>query len=177
MKKTLFLLSDDELLPLINVRPLSKLMDRSRTEGETVSTLRWWSVADSGAESFKEIHGQVENRRRKCFYFAMMIRCCWWMCVLQANWWTGKEPKEKMFLLCDDDLLLLTDLESFKYIDRQVDNRLRNCFYLMLMILLLLIDLRPSKTFSDRWRTEGENVFILWYWCLYYILVYLLKFM
>ena len=38
--KTLFLLSDDQLLPLMNVRPLSKLMDRSKTQGETVSTLR-----------------------------------------------------------------------------------------------------------------------------------------
>ena len=38
--KILFLLSDDELLLLINVHPLTKLMDRSRTEGENVSTLR-----------------------------------------------------------------------------------------------------------------------------------------
>ena len=38
--KILFLLSDDELLLLINVHPLTKLMDRSRTEGETVSTLQ-----------------------------------------------------------------------------------------------------------------------------------------
>ena len=30
----LFLLSDDQLLPLMDVRPLKKLMDRSRTEGE-----------------------------------------------------------------------------------------------------------------------------------------------
>ena len=29
--ETLFILSDDELLPLIDVRPLSKLMDWSRT--------------------------------------------------------------------------------------------------------------------------------------------------
>ena len=36
----LFLLSDHEVLPLIDVRPFRKLMDTSRTEGENVSTLR-----------------------------------------------------------------------------------------------------------------------------------------
>ena len=36
-----------------------------------------------------------------------MIGCCRQMEVLQTNGWTGPEPKEKMFLLCDDDLLLL----------------------------------------------------------------------
>ena len=38
--ETLFLLSDYELLSQIDVRPSNKLMDRSRTEGESVSTLR-----------------------------------------------------------------------------------------------------------------------------------------
>ena len=38
--ETLFLLSDDDLLPVINVCPLNKLMDSSRTKEETVSTLR-----------------------------------------------------------------------------------------------------------------------------------------
>ena len=38
--ETLFLLSDHELLLLINVRPFRKLMDRSRTEEGNVSTLR-----------------------------------------------------------------------------------------------------------------------------------------
>ena len=38
--QTLFLLSDDQLLPLMNVRPLSKLMQISKTQGETVSSLR-----------------------------------------------------------------------------------------------------------------------------------------
>ena len=38
--KTLFVLSDDDLLLLMNVSPLSKLMDRSRTEGESISTFR-----------------------------------------------------------------------------------------------------------------------------------------
>ena len=38
--ETLFLLSDDQLLPLMNVRPLSKLMQRSKTQGENVYTLR-----------------------------------------------------------------------------------------------------------------------------------------
>ena len=31
---------DDEMLPLIDVRPSNKLMERSRTEGENVSTFR-----------------------------------------------------------------------------------------------------------------------------------------
>ena len=38
--KTLFVLSDDDLLLLMNVSPLSKLIDRSRTEGESISTFR-----------------------------------------------------------------------------------------------------------------------------------------
>ena len=38
-KEKLFQLCDDELLPLINVRPLKNLMDRSRTEVATDSTL------------------------------------------------------------------------------------------------------------------------------------------
>ena len=74
-KEKLFLLCDDDLLLLIDVRPLNKLMDRSRTQGETVSTLRWWFAAADGSPSFKDIYGKVENRRRKFFYFAMMIRC------------------------------------------------------------------------------------------------------
>ena len=106
----LFLFSDDELLPVVNMRPLNKLMDRSRTEGKTVYTLRWWSVAPNRCASFKEIDGQVENRRRKCFYFAMMICCCKQMRFLQGHLWTGREPKENLFLLCDDHLFLLKDL-------------------------------------------------------------------
>ena len=39
-KETLFLLSHHELLPLMDVRPFRKLMDRSRTEEGNVSTLR-----------------------------------------------------------------------------------------------------------------------------------------
>ena len=38
--ETLFLLSDNDRLPVIDIHPLSKLMDRWRTEGETVFTLR-----------------------------------------------------------------------------------------------------------------------------------------
>ena len=38
--ETLFLLSDHQLLPLMNVHPLSKLMQRSKTQEETLSTLR-----------------------------------------------------------------------------------------------------------------------------------------
>ena len=108
-----------ELLPLIDVSPLRKLMDRSRTLGENVCTLRWWSVAADGYPSFKDILGQVENRRRNCFYFAMMMCCCRWISILQGNWWTGEEPKEKLFLLSDDDLLLLIDVRpSNKLMDR-----------------------------------------------------------
>ena len=92
-KEKIFILCDDEMLPLIDVRPSNKLMDRSRTEGENVSTLRWWSVAADGSPSFKVIDGQVKNRRRNCFYFAMMICCCKQMWVLQGNWWTDGEPK------------------------------------------------------------------------------------
>ena len=38
--ETLFLLSDDDLLPMIDMCPLSKLMDKSTTERENVSTLQ-----------------------------------------------------------------------------------------------------------------------------------------
>ena len=154
--ETLFLLSDDQLLPLMDVRPLKKLMDRSRTEGEKFSTLRWWSVAANRCESFKQVDGQIKNPRRHCFYFAMMIRCWKQMPVLQTNQWTGRQPKEKLFLLCDDDLFPLIDVrplsklmdrsrtegesvytlrwwnvaatraESFKQIDGQVENRRRH---------------------------------------------------
>ena len=55
-----------------------------------------------------------------------MICCCWWISVLQRHLATGQEPKEKLFVLCDDDLLLL-------------------------------MDLRPSKTFSDRSRTVQQS--------------------
>ena len=139
-------------------------MDRSRTEGKIVYTLRWWSVAADGSSSFKQIDGQVENWKRNCLYFAMMICCCWWIFVLQGHLGTGREPKEKLFILYDDDLLPLMDprpsrklmdrsrteretvstlrwwsvaatgAESFKEIYRYLHKRLRDCFYLMLMI-------------------------------------------
>ena len=108
--ETLFLLSEHEVLPLIDVPPLRKFMDTSRTEGEIVFTLRWWSVTADGSASFKDISWQVENRKKNCFYFAMMICCRWWICVLQGHFTTGRERKEKLFLLCDDDLLPLMDL-------------------------------------------------------------------
>ena len=117
----------------MDVRPFNKLIDRWRTEGEHISTFRWWSVAANRCESFKQIYGQVENQKRKCFYFPMMIRCWKQMWVLQINWWTRREQKEKIFLLCDDDLLLL-------------------------------MDLRPSRTFRERLRTEGENVATFRWW-------------
>ena len=38
--ETLFLLSDHDRLPVIDIHPFNKLIDMWRTEGETVSTLR-----------------------------------------------------------------------------------------------------------------------------------------
>ena len=76
-KEKLFVLCDDDLLLQTDVRPSNKLMDRCRREREIVSTLRWWSVAADGSPSFKDISGQVENRRRNCFNFAMMICRLW----------------------------------------------------------------------------------------------------
>ena len=161
--ETLFLLSDDDLLPMIDMCPLSKLMDKSTTERENVSTLQWWSVAANRFESFKQIDGEFENLKRKCLYFALMICCRWSMCVLYANWWRGGEPKEKLLLLCDDDLLLQTDVRpsnklmersrtegetvstlqwwtvaadlfaSFKEVDGQIGNRTRHCLYFAMM--------------------------------------------
>ena len=123
-KKELFLLCDDQLLLETDVSPSNKLMDRWRTEGEIVCTLRWSTVAADGSPSFKDTSGQVENRRRNCLYFAMMICCCWWISVLQGHFGTGWEPKEELFLLCDDYLLLQTDV-------------------------------RPSRTFRDRSRSNS----------------------
>ena len=105
-KEILFLLSDNYLLPQLDGSLSRKLSDRSRAKRNTVYTFRWWTVAADRYAFFKEVDEQVKNRRRNCFYFAMMIRCCKQMCVLQRNWWTGREPKEKIFLLCDDDPLL-----------------------------------------------------------------------
>ena len=108
-KEKLFVLCDDDLLLLMDLRPSRTFRDRSRTEGETVCTLRWWSVAADGSPSFKVIDGQVENWRGNCLYFAMMmIFCCWWISVLQGHLRTGQEPKETIFLLCDDDPFLKT---------------------------------------------------------------------
>ena len=109
-KEKFFLVCDDDLLLQTDVRPSNKLMDRCRREREIVSTLRWWSVAADGSPSFKDIYGQVENGRRNCLYFPMMICCRWWISVLQGHLGTCREPKEKLFLLCDDDPLLQTDV-------------------------------------------------------------------
>ena len=128
-----YLLCINDLFPQVDGSPSRKWRDKSRGKRKTVSTLRWWSVAADGSPSFKEIDGQVENGRRNFFYFAMMIRCCWWISVLQGHLGTGREPKEKLFLICDDDPLLL-------------------------------MDLRPSRTFRDRSRTEGETVSNLRWW-------------
>ena len=123
----------NDLFPQLDRSPSRKWRDKSRGKRKTVSTLRWWTVAADWCESFKEIHGQVKNWRRHCLYFAMMIYCCWSISVLQGHLGTSREPKEKVFLLCDDDLLLL-------------------------------MDLRPSRTFRYRSRTEGETVYTLWWW-------------
>ena len=134
------------------------------TEVDSFSTLPQWSVATTRWKSFKVIHGQVENLMIFCFYFTMMICCCWWISVLQGHLGTGGEHKEKIFILCDDDLLLLPEqspsrklmdrwrtegenistlrwwsiaanrCESFKQIYGQVENRRRNWFYFGLMI-------------------------------------------
>ena len=119
----LFLLSDDQLLPLVDVRPLRKLMDRSRTEGETVSTLRWWSVAAKRCESFKQVGGHIKN------------------------------PRRKLFLLCNDDPLLETDVQSFKQIDGQVEKWRRNCFYFAMMICSRWSNVHPLSKLMDRSRT------------------------
>ena len=99
------------------------IQDWFLAEGNTVSTLGWWTVASGRCASFKQIDGQIKNRRRNCLYFAMMICCCWWIFVLQGNWWTGRELKEKMFLLCDDDLLLLmNDFENSCFVYGMCNN-------------------------------------------------------
>ena len=123
----------NDLLLQLDRSPWRKWRDKSRAKRNTVSTLGWWTVASGRCASFKQINGQIKNRRRNCLYFAMMICCCWWIFALQGNWWTGRELKEKLFLLCDDDLLLL-------------------------------MDLRPSRTFRDRSRTKGETVYTLRWW-------------
>ena len=123
----------DDLFIQTEINLLTKMRDWFLTEVDSVSPWRQWSVAATRRKSFNQIDGQVENLRRNCSYFVMMIRCWKQMPVLQTNWWTGREQKEKLFLLCDDDLLLLMDL----------------C---------------PSRTFTDRWRTEGETVYTLQWW-------------
>ena len=160
----MFLLCVNYLLPQLDGSPSRKWRDKSRAKRKTVSTLRWWTVAADRSPSFKQIDGQVENWRRNCLYFAMMICCCWWISVLQGHLGTGQEPKEKLFLLCDDEMLPLIDVrpsnklmdrwrtegdtvsilrwwsvaatgaESFKEIDGQVENWRRNSFYFEMMI-------------------------------------------
>ena len=115
--------------PQLDGSPSRKWRDKSRAKRKTVSTLRWWTVAADWCESFKEIHGQVKNRKRKCLYFAMMIYCCWSISVLQGHLGTSREPKEKVFLLCDDDLLLLMDLRPSRTFRDRSRNRRRKLFY------------------------------------------------
>ena len=111
--EVLFLQCAEDLLPCNQaITPLNKMMDRSITNSATVSTLWWWSVAGNRCKSLEEIDGQVNNGRSDCFYFATMIRCRNQVEVLQGDWWTGQERKEWLFLICDDDVLLLIDLCS-----------------------------------------------------------------
>ena len=146
-KETLLLLWNDDLLLLMDLHPSRTFRDRWRTEGDIVSTLRWWFLAPTRAESFKEIDGQVENRRRNCFYSAMMICCCWWISVLQGYLGTGRKPKEKMFLLCDDELFPLIDVRPLNKLmeksrtEGEIVYTLRwwsvaenTCFYLLIQI-------------------------------------------
>ena len=114
-QEKMFLLCDDEMLPLMDVRPSNKLMDRSRTEGENISFLRWWTVAATRAESFRQIDGQVENWRRNCFYFSMMICCCWWISVLQGYLGTGGEQKQRLIVLWADDVFPWSDASPWSY--------------------------------------------------------------
>ena len=152
--------------------------DRSRAKRNTVSTFRWWTVVPDGCESFKQIDGQVENLRRKCFYFAMMNCCRWSMCVLYANWWRGGEPKEKLLLLCDDELLLAPSFKQMSWVKRNFFAMMICCckcdwwtsrepkqklFLLCDVDLLLLMDLCPSRTFTKRSRTERDTVSRLWW--------------
>ena len=149
-KEELFLLCDDDLLLLMDVRPSRTSRDRWRTEGETVFTLRWWSVAADGSPSFKDIYGQVENRRRNCFYFAMMIRCCKQISVLQGHLATGRERKEKMFLLCDHYLLPLIDVRPLnKLMDRSLTEGesvlfIKYIYWLIMLYCWQCLSLQPS---------------------------------
>ena len=169
-------------------------MDRSTAKWNTLSTFRWWTVTADGCASFKEFDGQINNLRRHCFYFAMMIRCCWWISVLQGNWWTDQELKEKLFLLCDDDLLLLMDLRPSRTFREQIKNRRRKCLYFAMMIcccwwisvlqrhlgtgrehkeklfilcdddVFLLIDVRPLNKLMDRWTNPKEETVSTFRW-------------
>ena len=85
-KKKLFKLYDDDLLLLMGPYPSRTFRDRSTTKGENISTLGSWSVAENTCKSFKEIDGQVENRRRPCFYFEMMNCFCKQNWILLVNW-------------------------------------------------------------------------------------------
>ena len=117
--KVTYLYCVHDVLLETDASPSSKWRDRFGSKWNTVSTFRWTIIATDPCAFFKEIDGQVENLRRNCFYFAMMILCCKQMWVLQTNQWTGQEPKDTLFLLSDDDPLLQTDVSpSNKLMDR-----------------------------------------------------------
>ena len=100
-------------------------MDRSRTEGEN------------------------------CLYFAMMICCCWWISVHQWHLGTDREPKEKLFLLCNDDLLLQNRCASFKtkLMDRWRNQR-RKSFYFGMMICCCSWIPVPQAHLGWGWKTK-----------------------
>ena len=149
-KEKMFLLCDDDPLLQTDASPSNKLMDRSRSERENVSTLRWWSVAANRCQSFKQIDGQVEKRKRNCFYFAMMICCCWWISVLLGYLGTGRELKEKMFLLCDEYLLPLIDVRPLnKLMDRSLTEGesvlfIKYIYWLIMLYCRQCLSLQPS---------------------------------
>ena len=70
-----------------DVSPSNKLMDRSRTKGENVSSLRWWSVAANRCDlrPSNKLMDRLRMLTRNCFYFAMMICWCWWISVLSSE--------------------------------------------------------------------------------------------
>ena len=101
-----------------------------------------------------------------CLYFAVIICCCKQMCVLQGQIDGQVEnTKEKMFVLCDDEMLLLIDVRSFQgtFTDRSKTEGETVC---TLRWPSVAADGSPSfkDKFRDRSRTQGDNVSSLRWW-------------
>ena len=141
--ETLFLLSDHEVLPLIDVRPFRKLMDRSRTEGENVFTLL------------------VINRNGTFHQNGMNPLLCHIFTLLMK--------KAIDFIFLQESSSNLQMYSSNKIDDnknQQVDLRCNSRFPVIAEINcnddpLLLIDVSPFNKLMDRSRTQGETVFTL----------------